>query len=63
MIVANLVQQAVGRDDNEAVIHDEAGAHPLPRLAKDRLARAVVDHAIGLAASQAPKRRALRPVS
>ncbi len=31
MIVANLVQQAIGRDDNEVVIHDEAGAHPLPR--------------------------------
>jgi phosphopantothenoylcysteine decarboxylase / phosphopantothenate---cysteine ligase len=61
MIVANLVQQAVGRDDNEVVIHDETGAHPLPRAAKSRLAAAILAHAIGLMQARAP-RAAVRPL-
>ncbi len=58
MIVANLVQQAIGRDDNEVVIHDEAGAHPLPRAAKARVAEAILAHATGLMAARA----AVRPL-
>jgi len=61
MIVANLVQQAIGRDDNEVVIHDESGAHPLPRAAKSRVAAAILSHAIALMASR-PPRAALRPL-
>lgn len=58
MIVANLVQQAIGRDDNEVVIHDEQGAHPVPRAAKARVAAAILSHAIGLMAPRA----AVRPL-
>jgi len=48
MIVANLVQDAVSRDDNEVTIYDDSGAHPLPRAPKTRIAMAVVEHAIRL---------------
>jgi phosphopantothenoylcysteine decarboxylase/phosphopantothenate--cysteine ligase len=61
MIVANLVQQAIGRDENEVVIHDDAGRHPLPRAAKARVASAILAHAIGLMEARAP-RAALRPL-
>jgi len=61
MIVANLVQQAIGRDDNEVVIHDASGAHPLPRAAKAQVAAAILSHALGLMASR-PPRPAGRPL-
>jgi len=61
MIVANLVQQAIGRDDNEVVIHDDAGAHPLPRAAKAQVAAAILSHALGLMASR-PPHAAVRPL-
>jgi len=48
MIVANLVQDAVSRDDNEVTIYDDSGAHPLARAPKSRIAMAVVEHAIRL---------------
>ena len=59
MIVANLVQQAIGRDDNEVVIHDEAGSHPLERAPKPRIAAAILAHAIGLMEAR-PARTAVR---
>jgi phosphopantothenoylcysteine decarboxylase/phosphopantothenate--cysteine ligase len=48
MIVANLVQQAVGRDDNEVTIYDDHGAHPLARAPKSRIAQQIVEHALAL---------------
>jgi phosphopantothenoylcysteine decarboxylase/phosphopantothenate--cysteine ligase len=54
MIVANLVQHAVGKDENEVTIYDDDGAHALARAPKSRIALAIVDHAIGLAARRAP---------
>ena len=48
MIVANLVQHAIGRDENEVTIYDEAGAHPLARAPKSKIAYEIVSHAIGL---------------
>ena len=61
MIVANLVQSAVGADENEVTIYDDTGAHALPRAAKARVAAAVVDHAVRLMPA---KRRgaAVRPI-
>jgi phosphopantothenoylcysteine decarboxylase/phosphopantothenate--cysteine ligase len=48
MIVANLVQQAIGKDDNEVTIYDDAGAHALARAPKSKIAHAIVEHAMRL---------------
>ena len=58
MIVANLVQHAIGREENEVTIYDEAGAHPLARAPKSKIAYEIVAHAIALREA----RRTLRPV-
>ncbi|MBV8646313.1 bifunctional phosphopantothenoylcysteine decarboxylase/phosphopantothenate--cysteine ligase CoaBC [Paludibacterium sp.] len=44
MLVANLAQTAMGAADNEVVILDDQGAHPLPRMPKQAVAEAIVDH-------------------
>ncbi len=46
MIVGNLAQRALGSDDNDIVLFDEEGAHPLPTASKIVLARQLVAHAI-----------------
>jgi len=48
MIVANLVQHAVGKEENEVTIYDDAGAHPLARAPKSRIAYGIVEHALAL---------------
>ncbi len=53
MIVANLVQHAVGKDENEVTIYDDDGEHALARAPKSRIARAIVDHALELAERRA----------
>jgi phosphopantothenoylcysteine decarboxylase/phosphopantothenate--cysteine ligase len=58
MIVANLAQHAIGREENEVTIYDDAGAHPLARAPKSKIAYEIVSHAIALREA----RRALRPV-
>ncbi len=58
MIVANLVQNAIGRDENEVTIYDDAGAHHLPRSPKLKIAHAILAHALALEAS---RQRAVRP--
>lgn len=52
LIVGNLAQRALGRDDNEIVLFDANGAHPLPAAPKPVLARQLVDHVIRLAQPQ-----------
>jgi phosphopantothenoylcysteine decarboxylase/phosphopantothenate--cysteine ligase len=42
LIVANQAQNAFGSNDNEVVLFDDAGAHPLPRMGKLPLARRLV---------------------
>jgi len=42
LIVANRAQDAFGRDDNEVVLCDDQGRHPLPRMDKLMLARRLV---------------------
>ena len=42
LIIANRAQDALGRDDNEVTLLDDAGAHPLPRMDKLALARRLV---------------------
>ncbi len=45
LLAANLAQQAIGADDNELILFDEAGRHRLPRADKLTLARALLLHA------------------
>ncbi|MBK9673823.1 MAG: bifunctional phosphopantothenoylcysteine decarboxylase/phosphopantothenate--cysteine ligase CoaBC [Betaproteobacteria bacterium] len=42
LIIANRVQDALGRVDNEVTLLDDAGTHPLPRMDKLDLARRLV---------------------
>jgi phosphopantothenoylcysteine decarboxylase / phosphopantothenate---cysteine ligase len=42
LVVANRAQDALGADDNEVTLFDDAGAHPLPRADKLTLARRLV---------------------
>ncbi len=42
LLVANRAQDALGSDNNEVTLLDDAGAHPLPRMGKLALARKLV---------------------
>lgn len=44
MVVGNLVQVGLGGDQNEVVIFDRAGRHPVPRDDKRRVAVVIVEH-------------------
>lgn len=44
LLVGNLVQQAVGSDDNELVLFDDSGRQTLPRADKLTLARQLMQH-------------------
>jgi phosphopantothenoylcysteine decarboxylase/phosphopantothenate--cysteine ligase len=44
LLVANRVQDALGTDESELVLIDDAGAHPLPRASKLALARQLITH-------------------
>jgi phosphopantothenoylcysteine decarboxylase/phosphopantothenate--cysteine ligase len=57
LMVANLAQQAIGADDNEVTLLDDAGLHRLPRAPKAVVARQIVAH---IAALSAPRRKARR---
>lgn len=48
LLAANLAQNAIGSDDNELVLFDDAGEHVLPRADKLILARALLRHAAAL---------------
>jgi phosphopantothenoylcysteine decarboxylase/phosphopantothenate--cysteine ligase len=42
LVIANRAQDALGSDDNEVTLLDDAGAHPLPKMNKLALARRLV---------------------
>ena len=42
LIIANRAQDALGSDENEVTLLDDAGAHPLPRMPKSELARTLI---------------------
>ncbi len=42
LLVGNIGHETFGKDDNELVLFDEAGHHPLPRASKDELAEQLV---------------------
>jgi phosphopantothenoylcysteine decarboxylase/phosphopantothenate--cysteine ligase len=44
LLAANLIQNGFGGDDNELVLLDDAGTHPLPRASKLELARQLLQH-------------------
>ena len=44
LLAANLVQDAIGQEDNELILFDDGGAHPLPRAPKIVLARQLIVH-------------------
>jgi phosphopantothenoylcysteine decarboxylase/phosphopantothenate--cysteine ligase len=48
LLVANLAQHAIGADDNEVIMFDDAGEHRLPRADKMTVARNVLQHLIAL---------------
>ena len=48
LLAANLAQDAIGADDNEIILFDDAGEHMLPRADKLTLARALLRHAAAL---------------
>lgn len=48
MIVANLIQHTLGKEENEVTIYDDAGAHPIARAPKSKIAHDIVEHALAL---------------
>lgn len=48
LLVGNLVQDGMGGDDNQVVLYDDAGRHPLPRATKAEVARGIVEHLAGM---------------
>lgn len=55
LMIANLAQDAIGADDNEVSLLDDAGTHRLPRAPKDIVARRIITHIAGLLARK-PRR-------
>lgn len=45
LLAANLAQQAIGSDENDLILFDDAGEHVLPHADKLTLARALLQHA------------------
>ncbi len=52
LLAANLAQRALGADDNEITLFDDAGAHPLGRGPKLQLARKLLAHIAGMLAGE-----------
>src|SRR5205085_10829356 len=52
MIVANLVQHTIGKEENEVTIYDDHGAHALARAPKSKIAHGILAHAIALAGTR-----------
>ena len=48
LLAASIAQEAIGADDNELILFDDAGEHLLPRSDKLTQARALLDHIIKL---------------
>jgi len=63
LMVANLAQDAIGTEESELLLLDEAGRHPLPRAPKLTQARLLIDHIARLyqRGGQSMKLKAVRP--
>jgi len=44
LLVGNLVQDGLGGEDNQVILFDDAGSHPLQRASKTELAIQIVAH-------------------
>lgn len=44
LVVGNLVSDGLGGEDNQVVLYDAAGRHPIARAPKAKVARAILDH-------------------
>jgi phosphopantothenoylcysteine decarboxylase/phosphopantothenate--cysteine ligase len=55
LIVGNLAQDALGRDDSAITLYDAEGEHPLGRGPKLDLARRLIDHVAARIGSAAPE--------
>ena len=62
LIVANLATTAIGADENEITLIDDAGEHPVPKAPKAEIAKIIVEHAAQLLAQQTPQRPTLKSV-
>ena len=61
MIVANLVQHTIGKEENEVTIYDDEGVHALPRAPKSKIALGIIAHAIRLNESR-PRAATVTPI-
>lgn len=57
LMIANLAQSAIGADDNEVSLLDDAGTHRLPRAPKTVVARQIVAHIAALCGAAHRKAR------
>ena len=57
LLAANLVQGAIGSDDNEVTLLDDKGAHRLPRAPKEQVARQLIAHVARLYKAKPGARR------
>jgi len=57
LMIANLAQAAIGADDNEVSLLDDAGTHRLPRAPKDAVARQIIVHIAALINGKTRKSR------
>ncbi len=48
LVVGNLVSDGLGGDDNQVVLYDGKGRHPLDRAPKGAVARAILNHVSGM---------------
>jgi phosphopantothenoylcysteine decarboxylase/phosphopantothenate--cysteine ligase len=58
LLAANLAQDAIGAEESELILFDDAGRHPLPRAPKLAQARALVGHIARLYGAQGKRREA-----
>lgn len=54
LLAANLAQAAIGSDDNEIILFDDAGVHPLRRAPKPLVARQLIEHIAKLLGERKP---------
>ena len=57
LMIANLAQNAIGADDNEVSLLDNAGTHRLPRAPKTVVARQIIAHIAALCGASRRKAR------
>jgi phosphopantothenoylcysteine decarboxylase/phosphopantothenate--cysteine ligase len=57
LMIANLAQAAIGADDNEVSLLDDAGTHRLPRAPKTVVARQIIEHIAALCDAKSRKSR------